>query len=491
MRYIDKLVNYFLSSYMNNNKLRNYPNALLKLFFERNNKNISLISNLGNVFRNSKWSDFKIQNIKLSFINQYISIWGMFFTLLLVYFLLVTHLNPNLSISYWFVRSGLYDYYRDISFTISVSVSALYAYITSRINHKVDIISKTIFTTSSQKTTSIPTGKLLPSNNLTVFDLRIVQSLYKVKYNLDLAEHSKYMENFINSLNPKIYIPTNLNYTYTPIIITLSKISKTPQYELNQIGQVGSFDLLNLGNHIYILDQNPLTPYTVNKLKFETSLNYNNLKQVTDIAKQDRWLLKNSPINFNTLSASQMHLESKKLINQQIVDSKTSDSNLWLSNFTSGTNLNISDVLTQSNLNLLKNYNFFEESIYFFNKRYTFLVNQRVLNSTQSITPQPQNNIFSSELMQLPYNIEIQINQQSLSNLNRLMLNNLIISPKSNYINTSNPQHSNDFSSDLHYTSNNLEILNTKLLVDYLLLSNTNTSGNYKLDLNTNLSISK
>ncbi len=54
MRYIDKIVNYFASSYMNNSKLKNYPSALLRLFFERNNKLVNTISNLGNVFKNSK-----------------------------------------------------------------------------------------------------------------------------------------------------------------------------------------------------------------------------------------------------------------------------------------------------------------------------------------------------------------------------------------------------------------------------------------------------
>ena len=58
-----------MSSYMNNNKLKNYPNSILKLFFERNNKNVSTFSKLGNVFRNSKWSDLKIHNIKSSFIK--------------------------------------------------------------------------------------------------------------------------------------------------------------------------------------------------------------------------------------------------------------------------------------------------------------------------------------------------------------------------------------------------------------------------------------
>ena len=73
LRYIkSKLLNYFISTYINNSKLNNSTNSHLKIFWDKNTKKqVRFISSLGNVFRNSKWSDFKVQNVKQMFFNQY------------------------------------------------------------------------------------------------------------------------------------------------------------------------------------------------------------------------------------------------------------------------------------------------------------------------------------------------------------------------------------------------------------------------------------
>ena len=48
------MLNFFLSKYMNNTRTKNKTLAPLRIFFERNNKVTNTITNLGNVFRNSK-----------------------------------------------------------------------------------------------------------------------------------------------------------------------------------------------------------------------------------------------------------------------------------------------------------------------------------------------------------------------------------------------------------------------------------------------------
>ena len=77
IRYLDKVFNYFLSPYLNSNNIRNYNSTLLKLFFERNNKYNNVFSSLGNVFRNSKWSDLQVQNIKTSMVNNSTYFYGV------------------------------------------------------------------------------------------------------------------------------------------------------------------------------------------------------------------------------------------------------------------------------------------------------------------------------------------------------------------------------------------------------------------------------
>ena len=69
MGYFEKTLNKITSSFFNNSKLKNNALQSLRLLFERNNKFYDSVSNIGNVFRNSKWSDLKVQNIKSSFIG--------------------------------------------------------------------------------------------------------------------------------------------------------------------------------------------------------------------------------------------------------------------------------------------------------------------------------------------------------------------------------------------------------------------------------------
>ena len=71
MNYFDRLTNFFLNRYQNNLKYRHSLLSYLKLFFERNTKDNSTFASLGNVFRNSKWTDLKIQNVKTTFVKQF------------------------------------------------------------------------------------------------------------------------------------------------------------------------------------------------------------------------------------------------------------------------------------------------------------------------------------------------------------------------------------------------------------------------------------
>jgi len=60
---------------MNDFKFKHSVLALLKIFFERGNKLKSSIASMGNVFRNSKWADLSVQNIKVSFIKSTASLY--------------------------------------------------------------------------------------------------------------------------------------------------------------------------------------------------------------------------------------------------------------------------------------------------------------------------------------------------------------------------------------------------------------------------------
>ena len=56
---------------MSSLKVNNNITSYLKIFFERSNKLSNTVSSFGNVFKNSKWSDFQTQNIKKSFSKEW------------------------------------------------------------------------------------------------------------------------------------------------------------------------------------------------------------------------------------------------------------------------------------------------------------------------------------------------------------------------------------------------------------------------------------
>ena len=78
------MINFFSTKYYNNLKYNNKMISTTRIFFERTTKQQQTVANLGNVYRNSKWSDLKVQNIKTSFTNQFITV---FVILTLIFFL--------------------------------------------------------------------------------------------------------------------------------------------------------------------------------------------------------------------------------------------------------------------------------------------------------------------------------------------------------------------------------------------------------------------
>lgn len=71
METLERFITFFSTKYYSNLKYSNSVLASLRLFFERNNKISSSVTKLGNVYRNSKWADLKIVNIKASFLVQF------------------------------------------------------------------------------------------------------------------------------------------------------------------------------------------------------------------------------------------------------------------------------------------------------------------------------------------------------------------------------------------------------------------------------------
>ena len=95
MRFKERLTNFFASAYTNNSKYNSSYLVNLRLLFERNNKLKSTFDKLGNTFRNSKWNDFKVQNIKTSLIKSWFTSFLLVFLSLLLVFSFFGYTNST------------------------------------------------------------------------------------------------------------------------------------------------------------------------------------------------------------------------------------------------------------------------------------------------------------------------------------------------------------------------------------------------------------
>lgn len=392
-------MNYFLGNYTNNNKFRHNLFSFLKLFFERDSKNNTSYTSLGNVFRNSKWSDLKVQNIKNLFIKE--------FTLFLLLISTLTLLNIV----------GFRLYIVDIFFGIindvillSVDcISLFYVFIlyvtTYRFSNK-DLIS---LSGSSPKYTTF--GNLKSSTFKDGSDYKIVNSLYKSSDKVSKLltfESAK-----LGSNSSSIHKPLNLNNTYS-------------------LG-LNSYNTLLDSDKVLTLSLNDLNQFVKNQHLLASS---NNFSHNLNVAKSDRWLLKNSLIGEDLITNTYKYTQLKSLVGDNILSSKSSASNVWLS-----TNFKNIDSLSQNLLIFnptelvnslesnagsftdLTNFNFFEDSRFFVLKR-SFFANQiRFNNLVYSSTYSPTKVLEDSNLAKEPsifglnsslYNTSLPLNLDTL-----------------------------------------------------------------------------
>ena len=84
MKSFQRLIHFFSSKYYNNLKFNNKMLATTRIFFERTTKTSHSLQALGNVYRNSKWSDLNVFNIKESSLKQFRSMFLLLITLIFV-----------------------------------------------------------------------------------------------------------------------------------------------------------------------------------------------------------------------------------------------------------------------------------------------------------------------------------------------------------------------------------------------------------------------
>jgi len=372
---------------MNNHKLKNYPSSLLKFFFERNTKSNRTLTNLGNVFRNSKWTDLKVQNTKKALTSQYaLMLLGLFILPLLIW-LVVGAIDLSLVKSYWLIRLGIYDWLRDVVFIFGLSASLVYSSVATYIRGYAPSLDNSI-----NRQLPVPasvSGSLLNFSDDTEYvtpDLLLIKNSYELKNQLDLVNHSV-------TLNHLYVSDSSLINTHSlPFVdqLNMSLLSNKRYLSSNsdalQLEKTVRNNSLNLnGGMLRDLMYLNITPGELGLIFADTdTISVQSVaKDALHSAKQDRWLLKNSPVFRNLPDTSNSFLESKKLINSSIVSSEFSTDKLWNNTF----------IAANNNGSLLKqrNYSFIEDSYEFFTKRFIFMVDQSAVTTSRSFDLLPNN----------------------------------------------------------------------------------------------------
>ena len=358
MRYFKQLYNYFLSAHLTNPRFRNNINTLTRFFSESNTKLRTTITGLGNVFRNARWSDFKVQNVKTLLTNRYLLTLILFLTLTVLY-------NTWLPINYqWFLALIYFEISIDLVTELSLYLTTIYCTLLWRTNP-----TNSLTRVNTLKNTTTPVTNTLTSQPNIIQGLDQHTSYYSVLSDL----HNLVV------LQPRLVV-TKLPYNNTFILPyknpTLLNDNSYSISTLLGLGWSQNFDLTTSLNFLNTSTNSNITRNLLLQAATDT----------LDTNKQERWLVKNSPTSSRTRLWNKRSVYTKRFISSAVTNSKYSDRNLWASNFgATGTKSTtflpnkLVNSVTLPDKVLLNSFNTFEESRNFFNKRFMFLVNSSLL----------------------------------------------------------------------------------------------------------------
>ena len=349
MNLFNKLINYFTRDYTNNDKFHHSKLGFLRLFFERNNKIRNTNNALGTVFRNSKWSDLKIANIKQSLVTT----WSRKFIIFILLILLLTCLGNTYIISLYETFWQSSHFVSDCRDRLNSALAALAVAIHNmwtrlQINkpanqpHFYNIITpsqthttgrsavKTQNILNNSKATTSPnfvdTALALTTTTNTLVDISTSNSTFEFK-NSSLSKTNTWLLDMTTSY-PNINSLHNAQVLKDSLLISDSWNAGKIQKNLN-------------GTDLAMLET-VLLPITFNNL---------NAKELLNTAKEDRWFLHNSLLNENFILNTNSYTQTKRLLGSNIINSSLASKNIWASSKIS----NLSTLKELKNLSALQN----------------------------------------------------------------------------------------------------------------------------------------
>ena len=502
MRYFDRLLNFFTSSYLNNTRFHHSTLGYLKIFFERNNKLKSTFSSLGNVFRNSKWSDLKVQNIKTSFIKS----WSTYFLTILLLSLfilpffgtycggLVTYYVPLLGELYE-LFSFAWTHCEDLAKALLISVFSTWSYQKSFFLSSITQNQKHVYNTVNPSINKFE-SKVYSQNNISLSG-NATKNHAPIEMMYCLAQATKQLGNLKQAPNSVT--------DFSKIHLDSWNIDDCLESDFCPVTSYNNF--LGLSNLEYSYTATPKDTFAIHQLDIESSnLNkissYNialsltglNTQEALKASKEDRWLLRNSLLSENLIINSNAFTQSKKLLGVNFLSSDIASKNVWTSTkLNSVGNENTSNFL--SNLqelfinqpvagdklshaphlsNSMTNFDLFENSRMWLTKKY-FFTNQLKNNTVKLSTLQGNNNSNHSGSNEQLFNILVNTQSQNIN----AQLHNLVLTLESSNVKIQPSTNSTLF--DLHVGSGDLDLLklNNLSFINKVTYSTSNNNLNY------------
>lgn len=510
MRYFDRLLNFFTSNYLNNTRFHHSTLGYLKIFFERNNKLKSTFSSLGNVFRNSKWSDLKVQNIKTSFIKSWSNYFVTLFTLSFIllpffgtyYGNTLTYYVPFLGEIYEllsFVWTHIEDMLKALLMFVFSTWSYLKSLITSTLSKRQEHLYNTLTFKIKPLTTPVTQSNLNVADNVTRnhAPIEMMYCLANSTNKLGNLKHAPVMPEIFNQIH---FDSWNINDCLDSDFINTADV-----VEFLQLSNL-EHSYTILPKQVFEIHQLDIESSNLNKISaYNVALSLTNLntQEALKTSKEDRWLLRNSLMSENLILNSNAFTQSKKLLGTNFLNSDMSSKNVWTSaklnsNGTDNTNnflANIQELLmkqstsatTLSNLpsmgNDMSNFDLFENSRFWLTKKY-FFTNQ-LKNNTYSLTSVngTSSTILNNNNATEVYNILVSTQAQSLNN----QLSNLTLSVPADKDSLLKAYTNSTF--DIHVGSNDLDLLKTTNLsfINKLTYSTSNNNLTYFTTLPYNI----
>ena len=443
-----KIINFYLFNFWKNTKFNNTFLSFLRIFFERNNKIEYSLNLIGNIYKNSKWTDLQSQNIKNFFLKRwflnffyYIEYVSFFF------FFFYQYMQEFIIFNIFYVCGSYFFFCKNFYYINFLKTHNLIFFKYNNFNKKYN--------------------KFFLQKTLLYFKL-----LKIIKINP--CSKPCLIENYYN----KIHFKQSLYINF------LSNVSFLGEY----------YELFFLNERKYMLkkkhDTNFFSPISIREFFFFKNIQNdfmffeNIFLNKNNIAKQQRWLTHNFwNTNSNILDFNKNNL-NKFFLQNSFWNFKLINSNVWTSAKFFNKEIEQLNFFSQYNENIYLNLFFrFNESQFFFNQRYFF--NNNLNNNLVKNTFFLKNNHFINSNL-------IRLNIPRIKFYNNFFQNKLIYYPlffknSFSYLYYSNNT-KNYYTLQSFYSFNFYDFLQKNELM-FIINLNTTTSQTNKWFFNKNFSL--